>query len=1266
MYRYRENRTIEQMLAEYPGRRYEKPDWRHLFASEVLKSAEESHTLSYYKRTPVWDGRVQYTFQRVYPRTTVYIHAFPENLGDRWEDCPLSCSCRKNRCVHMAAALLYEEKNNPEHFTIWESRRDYMTRMEDSKYREEKAKQRRLAKQSKKLPAADAFEDRKEVRTPLFNWKKALEPYTTTEYAKAHIKAAEAKKNEYHWTVKHETSRDGKHRISFNCDFHTQLERVHIYGELQMYQLVLIHMTQMSSSYYYREDWDPVPPEEQYQLDEYDLVVLTHVLDEADRASYADVTDDGGKAFLKSIKNIREKASHAELPSMEEIREKKEVVTLIPRIVIENGYPMLSMKIGREGGRKYVVKDCFRLIDAVNDEKVYLLGKSDQLDFSKETLTDASQPVYEYIQRNKVQPTCGTYQLDLRHSRLDTFYDKLHGVSCELLDKTNQIKDEMVPVGHTDIHFTLTGEELTDANGNFMGVVVSGFVPVLLSGSSHKYKLDRQGLSRISNEERDLLKPFTDVADPSGYFRFQVGKDRLAEFFYQVLPVLLENPCVEYIDHCSEAASAFLPPEAQFTFYVDLEADQLLIRTEVTYDEKTYTLTNEPSRGGYHDYEQEGIVRETLKGLAPEYDERRLAYSKEVDDDSLYQFLVSGMPVLEYYGKVKGSAALRNIRVLPQPQVQVGVSVSSGNLLDISVTSKSMDPKELLELYNSYIRKKRFYRIKSGDFIDLSKNDQLKELDAFLGEIDLKPASVLQDKIQIPMYRALYLNKRLEDHEKLSSVRDRTYRALIRGFKTVRDAEFEVPESLENVLRPYQTFGYKWLRTLQAAGFGGILADEMGLGKTLQMISVFLANKAEKGAKHRPSLVVCPASLVYNWQEEIERFAPQLSVQVIAGTTGVRKKLIEGTRVDAAPTPDVLITSYDLLKRDIPLYESIEFENCVIDEAQYIKNSKSAAAKSVKLIKARHRFALTGTPIENRLSELWSIFDFLMPGFLYSQTEFEKKFETPIVKQKDEDATARLKDMTGPFILRRLKMDVLTDLPEKLEEVRYARISGEQQRLYDAQVVRMKQMLSGGELAGEEKIKIFAELMRIRQICCDPSLLFENYSGESAKREACLDLIQSAIEGGHRMLVFSQFVSMLELLEADLQRLGIPYYKIVGATPKERRVVLVRDFNEGDVPVFLISLKAGGTGLNLTGADVVIHYDPWWNLSVQNQATDRAHRIGQTRQVTVFKLIVKDSIEERILELQNAKKDLAEAILEGSGESLLSLSSEELLALLGA
>ena len=362
----------------------------------------------------------------------------------------------------------------------------------------------------------------------------------------------------------------------------------------------------------------------------------------------------------------------------------------------------------------------------------------------------------------------------------------------------------------------------------------------------------------------------------------------------------------------------------------------------------------------------------------------------------------------------------------------------------------------------------------------------------------------------------------------------------------------------------------------------------------------------------------------------------------------------------------MLITSYDLLKRDIHEYEDCQFICQVLDEAQYIKNHTTAAAKAVKLIHSQVHYALTGTPIENRLSELWSIFDYLMPGFLYTYEDFKKNVETPIVRNQDKQVSENLRRMTAPFIMRRLKKDVLKDLPDKLEKVCYAAFEEKQQQLYDGQVVHMQKLLEEQEDAefGKNKLKILAELTRLRQVCCDPSLIYEGYDGGSAKRETCMELITQAVEGGHRLLIFSQFTSMLELLEKDLPAAHIEWYKITGETTKEKRIELVHDFNEGNVPVFLISLKAGGTGLNLTGADVVIHYDPWWNLAVQNQATDRAHRIGQKNVVTVYKLIARNSIEEKILQMQEDKKHLADEILSGEMGGLSALTKEELMELL--
>jgi SNF2 family DNA or RNA helicase len=363
---------------------------------------------------------------------------------------------------------------------------------------------------------------------------------------------------------------------------------------------------------------------------------------------------------------------------------------------------------------------------------------------------------------------------------------------------------------------------------------------------------------------------------------------------------------------------------------------------------------------------------------------------------------------------------------------------------------------------------------------------------------------------------------------------------------------------------------------------------------------------------------------------------------------------------------DVLITSYDVLRRDVELYEHCHFLFQVVDEAQFIKNQNTQKAQAVKEIQADTRFALTGTPIENRLSELWSIFDYLMPGYLYSYQMFKAVLETPIVKEHDEESLARLQKLIAPFILRRLKRDVLQDLPDKLEEVVYSRMEGEQKNLYAAVTSRLIKSLNDSSVAdyNTSKIQILAELTRLRQLCCDPSLIYENYTAGSVKLDTCMQLVEQGIEGGHKMLIFSQFTSMLQQIGTALADKGIKYHMLTGETPVKERPVLVEAFQEDDTPVFLISLKAGGTGLNLTAADIVIHYDPWWNVAAQNQATDRSHRIGQENTVNVYKLIVKDTIEDKILQLQEAKKQLADDILSGEQTSIASLGKDELLELL--
>ena len=442
----------------------------------------------------------------------------------------------------------------------------------------------------------------------------------------------------------------------------------------------------------------------------------------------------------------------------------------------------------------------------------------------------------------------------------------------------------------------------------------------------------------------------------------------------------------------------------------------------------------------------------------------------------------------------------------------------------------------------------------------------------------------------------------------------------------------------------------------------------MGLGKSLQLITLLLARRLE-ARKVGPSLVVCPASLVYNWAQEFEKFAPQLDVQVVAGAAGERSLIRE-------QSCDVLITSYDLLRRDVDDYAQRRLWLVALDEAQYIKNHDTLAARAVKRLDCMHRFALTGTPVENRLSELWSIFDFLMPGLLGSYEQFRERFERPIAEEGNGERAERLGRALGPFVLRRTKRDVLRDLPEKLEQVVYARMGTEQRALYDAQVLELRTRLlesaeggvgdGSGTQSGGERMQVLAALMRLRQTCCDPRLVFEDYDGPSAKVDTIITLVERVADAGERVLLFSQFTSFLSIIAEKLDAHGVSYVTLTGSTPKRRRIQLVDEFNVGSTCVFLISLKAGGTGLNLTGASVVIHADPWWNAAAQDQATDRAHRMGQTRDVTVYKVICADTLEEKIQDLQRRKAALASQVVGvAAAGSLAAMSPAELADLLG-
>mgnify|MGYP002235238135 CR=1 FL=1 len=763
------------------------------------------------------------------------------------------------------------------------------------------------------------------------------------------------------------------------------------------------------------------------------------------------------------------------------------------------------------------------------------------------------------------------------------------------------------------------------------------------------------GLFRCTDKLRPALQVLPDLCsdDPDGVF---IAENDWPMFARTIVPKLTEAGIgFDIPQEVTEAVGT----ECRIEFYLDRDLYGITCEAVAKYGDFTFQLvpTAKELRGVINpdsrsrasqvkrDLSRESFAVQVVRQLCPTWSSIDVARVKEEDEQAILLMLTDGVQILKSVGQVFSTAAFDGMMQPNPPSVKVGLSIDS-NLVEISPIADEVPMNEVGALLDSYRRKRRYHRLKNGTFVDLKEAD-LHELDQVSTDLDLSEKQLDSGIIKIPGYQAFLLDSQVDDEGKSASFVD-----YVNDVKIVDPKRYEVPERLKTVLRPYQVEGFQWLSTLWDKGFGGILADEMGLGKSVQLLSLIEARKG-----NGPSLIVCPASLVLNWQEECQKFTPQLSCVAVDGDAAHRAELAKQWA-----EADLVVTSYDLMRRDEELYSGQQFYACILDEAQAIKNHTTQKYKAVCGVNSKVRFALTGTPVENRLGELWSIFSFLMPGYLPPYKTFCARFEKPIVQEDDKDALRRLNQLTGPFILRRMKSEVLKELPPKTENLHRIELDEQQRKLYLAAVVDAREKLRAAK--PEDKMAVFAVLMRLREICCDPRLVADNWDGGSAKLEACMELVTAAVEGGHRILLFSQFTSMLELLAKRLDEAGVSHFTLQGSTPKPVRAELVRRFNSGEADVFLISLRAGGTGLNLTAADIVIHYDPWWNVAAQNQATDRAYRIGQRNPVQVYKLIAQDTIEEKIVELQQAKQDLAETVTGSADGAILSMKPEELLQLL--
>jgi SNF2 family DNA or RNA helicase len=622
------------------------------------------------------------------------------------------------------------------------------------------------------------------------------------------------------------------------------------------------------------------------------------------------------------------------------------------------------------------------------------------------------------------------------------------------------------------------------------------------------------------------------------------------------------------------------------------------------------------------------------------------------DEDKLFAFMKDGLPYLASYCQIFVSEALSHIGTSHSSSISVGVSIEN-NLLEIELDSVDINQDEIFQVLASYRKKRKFHRLKNGKLIYLDSQD-LSELDDLTTTLHLSESDFKDGKADMSMYRVFELEAFSKDNNAIEYKREDNVTQFLENFNR-QNVHFDLSKHYEPILRDYQKEGYQWLKLMAYYGFGGILADDMGLGKTLQMIAYLDSEKDD----NRVSMVITPASLLLNWEDEIHKFSTDLKCLPIYGSKEDRNELIK--RID---NYDVIITSYDYLRRDIEELEKKDFYCVVLDEAQYIKNQKTKNAICVKRLKSEHRFALTGTPIENSLAELWSIFDFLMPKYLYNYHYFSQQYEKPIVKFNDETKQARLQNMISPFLLRRNKSVVLKELPPKIEKTLTFTFNEEEKKLYYANMIQVhKELATKYNVESNKRFEILAMLTRLRQLCLDPRLVYEDIEEPSSKIKGCIELLHSLKDNNKKVLLFSSFTSVLDLLGQKLKEEHISYYTLTGSNSKEERQRLVNQFQNDSTDVFLISLKAGGTGLNLTAAEAVIHFDPWWNMSAQNQATDRAYRIGQNKSVQVFKLIMKDSIEEKIQNLQELKKNLADTFIEEGKTSIQNMSMEDILAL---
>ena len=948
-------------------------------------------------------------------------------------------------------------------------------------------------------------------------------------------------------------------------------------------------------------------------------------------------------------------------------------IKIVPKFFYDKVYNTLNVEFKLGKDNFYKIKNLKEFFNKINNNESYIYSNKLEFVHNEENFEKNSKELLNFIMKyakiiNYVNNTENTnfryYGKKLSESSilldeegLDDIFEILKGRKIEIEKDANIKKVTLIP-SNPNIEFSL---EMKNKQEVKLTHNLDNYNYIIIDGKKYTYVIIDEFIYRAKKNVKNTIFKLLEIYKKNHINEIKFNKKQLPDFFALIEPRIKDNLVIN-ID--KKDIKEYIPEELGVKIFLDYNENNLITaEVKFCYGETEFNPIDESkkiniARNAIKETECLNQLRKT--GFMLDAQNKRFVL---VSEEAIYNFITKDIELYmdKFEVMVTDNFKAKKIK---EPQLgNIGIKIEN-NLLIINLENIQYDKNEIKEILQRYALKKKYYRLKDGSFINLEDNENIEFLNNLESGLGISYEEIENGTITLPIYRSMYMEKILNKLNKNKVKKEDSYVEFIKDTSKEKESEIiKLPKNLKGDLREYQKNGFQWLQTLEKYNLGGILADDMGLGKTIQVIAL-LQKYNEETENALPSIVIAPSSLTLNWKNEVNKFAPTLNTLVINGNLELRKEKIKNIK-----KYNLIITSYDLLKRDLELYEkeNIVFKYSIADEAQYIKNSNTQNAKALKSINSETKFALTGTPIENSLAELWSIFDYIMPEYLFKYKKFKQLYEIPIVKENDVDSMKKLKMLIEPFILRRTKKEVLTELPEKTITILNNEMEDEQQKIYLSYLAKAKQeAMQEIEINGVEKshIKILALLTRLRQICCHPGLFLEDYNQDSSKLKQCIEIIKDGIEAGHKILLFSGYTSMFEIIEKELLKEDINYYKLTGKTNVSERVELVEDFNQNEnVKVFLISLKAGGTGLNLTGADMVIHYDPWWNISAENQATDRAYRIGQKHNVQVYKLITKNSIEEKIYELQKKKSKLINNVLSTETTFINKLSKDEIMKL---